>query len=251
MDILYIYNGYRKSESLRYALRSIAKYGRNVGRVYLVAAEKPDWCSDEVRFIEYASNPELYKENDITAAIYHAVENSDIADRFLISGDDYFYIADTDFDRYPIYRKGVLPSATKGKESMGGWKYVQSVVNTRILLTAANLPYENYCEHAMFYGDRKLMKKYRNLFDAAAMLEYGAVYDSILGNLLAKQGKLTVVDRKDNKIDTCGTMAELKAMIGDTEVFSTTDGSMERGIRNILQAEFPEPCKYEKDNKIS
>ena len=82
MDILFVYNGWKDSESLRYAMRSIAKNGRNVGRVYLVSDEKPEWCSKKVTHIPYINTRNLYKENDINEAIYTAVEKSDISDHF-------------------------------------------------------------------------------------------------------------------------------------------------------------------------
>lgn len=134
MDILYVYNGWKDSESLRYAMRSIAKNGRNVGRVYLVSDEKPEWCSKKVTHIPYINTRNLYKENDINEAIYTAVEKSDISDHFLIAGDDYFYINPTDFDHYPIYRKNAeLPAGKDPTGRMGGWKYVQALFNSRVL----------------------------------------------------------------------------------------------------------------------
>jgi len=247
MDILYVYNGWKDSESLRFALRSIAQNGKNVGRVYLVSAEKPEWCSAEVRHIPYLNTKNLYKENDITAAIYAAVENSDIAGRFLISGDDYIYIKPTDFDHYPIYRKAAeLPKVQDPTGRSGGWKYVQALINTRILLTAAGLPIANYCEHAMFYGDRKLMKKYRHIFDAALLLEFGVVYDSILSNLIVKHNKkAVVVGRKDNKIAEALNRDDLLQKIGDTEVFSTAVRALDDNWRAILNGLFPNKSKYE------
>lgn len=250
MDILYIYNGWKNSESLRYSMRSVAKNGKHVGNVYLVSAEKPEWLSDKVTHIKYESNPMLYKENDITAAIYAAVDGSNIKDRFLIFGDDYMYIKPTDFDKYPIYRKDTyLPTAKAGHENMGGWKYVQSLVNTRILLQAAGLPYENYCEHAAFYGDRNLMWRYRHIFDAALFMEFGVVYDSVLGNLIVADGGKNnprVVDRKDNKIENALDLADLQRQIGDTEVFSTARRVLDGSMLEILKGLFPDKCKYEK-----
>ena len=45
MDIVYIFNGYKSGEEMRYSMRSIERFGQNVGRVWLLG-HKPDWCSD-------------------------------------------------------------------------------------------------------------------------------------------------------------------------------------------------------------
>jgi len=245
MDILYLFSGRTGSEHLRYSLRSIEKNCKNVGKVFLVG-HKPEWCKNVIE-IPYDSDPALYKENDITKAIFHAVENSKIGNRFLISADDYFYIDPTDLATYPVYRKGELPDTREGKESMGGWKYVQSLVNTRQILTEAGLPTDNYSQHALFYGDRKLMKKYKALFDKAFGYEFGAVYDTLMSALIvANDKKAVVVNRKDNKIHYIENMAYLRNAIGDTEVFSTAPMAWENGAKKLLSELFPEPSKYEK-----
>lgn len=248
MDILFIYNGYKQSESLMYAMRSLDKYCLNVGRVFIVADFKPEWLSDEVTYIERHNNPSLYKENDITEALYYAIDHSDIADRFLISGDDYFYVKPTDCDTYPIYRKGLLPDTKDGKDGMGGWKYVESLMNTRRLLVEEGLPIVNYSEHAMFYGDRPLMKKFRYLFDKAMSQQYGVVFDTIMSALIvANDESVNVVPRKDLKIKSIeGGAAELRALIGDTEVFSTGLHGMESGFREVLKELYPNKCRFEK-----
>lgn len=247
MDILFVYNGWKDSESLRYAMRSIAKNGRNVGRVYLVSVERPEWCSKEVTHIPYINTRNLYKENDINEAIYTAVEKSDISDHFLIAGDDYFYINPTDFDHYPIYRKNAeLPAGKDPTGRMGGWKYVQALFNSRVLLTAAGLPCVNYSQHAMFPGDRKLMQKYRHIFDAAMMMEFGVVFDSVMANIIVKHNKkAVVVDRKDNKIERASDIGDLLQQIGETEVFSTATRAIDENMRAILNQLFPDKSKYE------
>lgn len=246
MDIIYIYNGYKNSESLRYAMRSIAKNGKNIGRVFLLGDKMPMWCSDEVIPIYYSSENKLYKENDITNAIFKATEHPLVKNRFLISGDDYFYIKPTDFDNYPIYLKGMLPRSVEGTQNMGGWKYVLSLINTRALLTAAGLPFGNYSGHHCFYGDKKLMNEFRNIFNAAFMLEYGAVFDSIMANIMIDKLGIKAVPRKDNKIKNCVDYADLLQKIGDTECFSTTEDALNNGVREVLKQLFPEKSIYEK-----
>ncbi len=246
MDFLILYNGYKDSESLRWALRTLDKNGQNVGRVYLVSDTKPAWASDNLLHIRYTSDPKLYKEFDITAALFHAVNNCDIADRFLIGADDYFYLRPTDFNNYPIYLKGVLPETPDGHPDMGGWKYVEALSNTRALLQAAGLPFNNYSGHHCFYGDRRLMAEFAGLFKASRSLRCAAVYDSLMGNIIVDKTGVQPVKRKDNKVDRATSLADLQTQIGDTEVFSTTERALNNGVRAILQELFPNKSRFEK-----
>lgn len=245
MDIVYIFNGWKAGEELKYSLRSIAKYGQNVGRVWLLG-HKPNWLSDQVTEIEYTSDKKLYKENDITAAILRAAKVPELPNRFLICADDYFYIRPTDFDHYPIYSKGELPTQVEGNTpKMGGHLYVRALVNTRALLTAAGLPTVNYGHHACFPADKKLMAEFSHLWRAAMLLEQGAMFDSMMANVIIDKTDEQPVPRKDNKIKTAANRAELERLIGDTEVFSSADRALDYGLRRILSAEFPDKCKYE------
>lgn len=245
MDIVYIFNGWKSGEELRYSLRSIDMFGQNVGRVWLLG-HKPEWMSDLVTEIEYTSDRQLYKENDITAAIFRAAEVPELPNRFLICADDYFYIRPTDFDNYPIYLKNAsLPRTVENKVRMGGNLYVRSMVNTRALLTAAGLPIGNYSQHACFPADKKLMAEFRHVFDAAMLLDYGALFDSLMANIIIDKTGEQPVPRHDNKVKTARNRAELLERIGDTEVFSSADRSLDYGLREILKGYFPNKCKYE------
>lgn len=246
MDILYIYNGYKAAaEELRFSLRSIEKNGQNVGRVFLLGV-KPDWINPAtVKHIPYSNSQNLYKENDITNAMFHAIADPDVPNRFLVCADDYFYIRPTDFDQYPIYVKGILPESVENKENMGGWKYVRSVVNTRALLMAAGLPVINYGQHCCFYADRPLMQEFKHLFKAAMYLEFGALYDTMMANIIVDKTGAPTVNRRDNKVDAAANIDDLKSQIGDTECFSTTERAMNNGLRPILQSLFHDKSKYE------
>lgn len=246
MDIVYIFNGWKSGEELRYSMRSIERYGQNVGRVWLLG-HKPDWCSDAVTEIEYTSDKSLYKENDITAAIFHAARVPELSERFLICADDYFYIEPTDFDKYPIFQKNTqLPADTIGKQKMGGINYVMSLVNTRALLMAAGLPTGNYSQHCCFPADKRLMAEFKHVFDAALLLQYGAVFDSLMANIIIDKTGEQPVSRRDNKVNTARNLADLRHQIGETEhCFSTTEKALNYGVRQILAHLYPEKSKYE------
>ena len=114
MDILYTLGkgSTWQDNELRYSLRSIDKYGINVNRIYIVG----DWCPgfvdrDKVTFIR-CHQPYTDKFKNILYSVLYACENSDIAEDFLLSSDDHFYMEKTDFDAYPYWLKNLdLPDA--------------------------------------------------------------------------------------------------------------------------------------------
>ena len=75
------------------------------------------------------------KHKNILRCIEKAVSVSDIADDFLLSSDDHFYVRETDFDKYPIFRKGMLPSFVAPDDAH--YEYTQSLVSTSMVLKAA------------------------------------------------------------------------------------------------------------------
>lgn len=246
MDIVYIYNGWKNGEEMRWSMRSIERFGQNVGRVWLLG-KKPAWCSEEVTEIPYTSDKSLYKENDITRAIFHAAHEPELPNRFLICADDYFYLEPTDFDNYPIFLKNSeLPASTIGKEKMGGINYVKSLVNTRAVLTAAQLPTANYSQHCCFPADKRLMAEFKHVFDAAMLLEYGAVFDSLMANIIIDKEGIEPTPRHDNKVRTARNLADLRQQIGEHEhCFSTHERALDYGVRHILAQLFPNKSKYE------
>ena len=60
MDILYIVGNFSKCDDweFRFSLRSIDKYGKNIGRVF-VCGYCPDWLSDNIIKIPYKVEPYL------------------------------------------------------------------------------------------------------------------------------------------------------------------------------------------------
>ena len=72
MDILYLYkDDGLNGESLRYSLRSIAQYGKNIDKVY-ICGDCPKWLSDEIIKIPYTSNCK-YKNKRMWDQVIYAI----------------------------------------------------------------------------------------------------------------------------------------------------------------------------------
>ena len=109
MDILYILGGGSKRDNieLRWSLRSIEKFGANIGRI-AVAGVIPDWVSDEIISIPVEQKSPLYAKNNFHN-VMEAVRSGELDDKFLLSADDHFYVKPVDFDDFPLFVAGFLP----------------------------------------------------------------------------------------------------------------------------------------------
>ena len=80
MDVLYILK--KDSPELVWSLRSLAKNGRNLGRVVVAMqeGEKPTWMSDRVEFVKTPRNPRVkkgaFKHVDILDCLVRAMEET-------------------------------------------------------------------------------------------------------------------------------------------------------------------------------
>ena len=245
MDILYVVgNGSTwKNNELRYSLRSIAKHGRNIDRVYLVGA-KPDFVSNRVHFLP-CNDPYDRKHKNILHKVLKAVEKTDIGNHFLISSDDHFYAKDVDFDNLPIYYRNEEIPASYPAEKLTN-SYNRSLLQTRSLLLKYGLPIYQTNPHCNTHFRKDIYKANKYLFDEAITLEDGGEMNCIMGNLFVLNG---VVPQpfKDSKLskDKYKDRKTFMERIKDQECFSMADKSLEWGIGDYLATLFPEKCIYE------
>ena len=141
IDVLYIVgNGsLYGNEELRYSLRSLEKFGRNVGRVF-ITGECPDFVDQtKITFL-----PEL----DIGCRainhwwkVHQTFSKTDIGDKALLMYDDIFFCKPTDCTKYPWRWRGELPDIRPEGE------YKRTLFNTHEWLFKRNYPVLNYCLH--------------------------------------------------------------------------------------------------------
>lgn len=244
MDILYVVGSGStwSNNELRYSLRSIAKFGRNIERVYL-AGYKPAFVSEEVRHIPCTDDSKR-KHKNIMHKVLTTIEKSDISNRFLISSDDHFYIRETDFNRLPVYYQlRALPQTFSEKQLKNN--YYKSLADTRSLLTKWGLPIYQTNPHCNTHFDTTLYRMAQPLFFEAMELPYGGELNCLMGNLLVSAGEKPSFF-KDCKIDTFYNEEDLLQRLKDVECFSIADTAIQYGIGEYLHRLFPNKCKYEK-----
>lgn len=248
MDILYIVGkGFSewKDNELRYSLRSIAKYGKNIRRVY-VCGHTPYWLNEKEVTLLPLRDETNNKHYNILHAIEYAVSHSDIADRFLYSSDDHYYTQPTDFDAYPVYWRGrELPETMPAHST---W-YQTTMKSTHDCLAAMGLPTRFYAWHGNTHFNKSLFNDQRMVLlrrlaqtmpeacdPSCLMLNYWLAVspDTMPDHIAIQDGKIIPEDG----VEAIAKRAKEKHVLTSTDAVGT-------GLRNWLQREFPKPCKYE------
>lgn len=240
MDILYTLGRESKWEDneLRYSLRSLAKYGKNIERIYIVG----NWCpgfvnKDLVTFINCAQ-PYCDKFHNILYSVLYACEHSDISEDFLLSSDDHFYMQPTDFDNYPYFLKAVeLPIAN----CLTG--YQRHLFETRNLLQRHGYEFCNYAQHCNTHFVKSVLLAHKDIVQESFHLYKGVEATCLMLNMLMKDRPFESVVREDCKIRD-NNPEEARKRIEHIDCFSIADQAIE-AVEPILRKEFPEPCKYE------
>lgn len=256
MDILYIIGkDCSKCDNfeLRASLRSIEKYGKNVGKVY-VAGYCPEWLSDEVVKIPcdgiYAEPQNPHEKHiNITSALLYAIDHSDIGEEFLVSMDDHFYVRDVDFDAYPYYckvcsygegvDKTLLPSSAKRQDE----PYRHFLVDTNALCLNHGISNYNFSLHRNMHCSRKILMECRHIVEQMIAEGHIAEIWAFTNNWQYTHYGMEITHVKDVKINNGGEW--WKTDPRNTEVFSTVDFKGHSGLHILIEGLFPNKCKYE------
>ena len=114
-----------QNNELRFSLRSIARFGKNIGRVIIVGEMPPFVNPKTVTHVPFGDETDC-KHYNIMMKINAAIDSLKLTEPFLISSDDHFLTTDTDFAKYPIISKGVLDAEDNSKG-----EYFRSLNQTR------------------------------------------------------------------------------------------------------------------------
>lgn len=249
MDILYIVGTGSKHDNieLRMSLRSICKYGKNVGRV-IVAGYPPDFLSDEVVKVPVA-NKYHRKHHNLVYCIQQVVDSGYLRGDFLYSSDDHFYVKTVDFDNYPIFfkRTELRNHATPGERHYG---YHLSLKETRETLEKFHMPIVNFEQHCNTHMNAEVIRDSHEIIEASYKTERGCAPTTLFMNawMSRADGPRTFSKRSDIKMRAASSVREIRERIGDAECFSIGDAAFStNALMDFFKEEFPSPCKYEKE----
>lgn len=257
MDILYfLKKGRSKCDDfeLRCSLRSIEKFGKNVGRVFVVG-HCPDWLSDEVIKIPYEVNPDGKKHKNLHSQLLYAIRNSDIGindnGEFLISMDDHFYIKTVDFHNYPFYVKN-KDFPTELNSDPKKRHYDKILINTDNFCQHHNLPSIFSTIHRNMHMNRYVIEEMGELNDLIISESEPEVEGfCIVQNYRHKYHYTILTPANDLKLFTLidkgsFSVKRFRESYKNVHVFSTKDFNNGSEFYILLKKLYPNKSKYER-----
>ena len=246
MDVLYTigqHSGHDNME-LRWSLRSLAKYAKNLGRI-IVAGYPPFWLSDNiVRFPIPKLDIDHYKHSHILRQVVLAIKHGIVKGDFLLSSDDHFLTKLTDLEKTPFYKKNDHISQDFRAMGWGGEEYRKSVCATGALLRKhgysdiqGNL-HKNVRLNAGVVDEVMCLVNSERDRESA---QYGFDTTILFQNVYAKKVPIEFQNEKDWKIDRYSQEAI------DSGAFSISDNAfLDKKFLEYMDAEFGKPCAFEK-----
>lgn len=243
MDVLYVVgpdSGHENRE-LRWSLRSLERFGRNVGRV-VVAGYPPGWLAPCVARLPVERRETRSKFRNIFDCVLAAIEDGAVRGEFLYSSDDHFLAAPFDLDATPFYlRAPILPEL--GRPHRGEQKYRAHLENTRNALLACGYGARETCVHANTRLHAADAAEALRVADASARPRLGVETTCVFQNVRAAREALpwTVARdvRKGPGFDPEGARRR--------GIFTCCDENFdEPAFLRFMEAEFGRPSRYEK-----
>lgn len=236
IDVFYVLGSGSKwqNNEIRYSMRSLEKYGKNVGQVYVIG-EEPDFISDEVKYIKatdigspacnhWYKVKRFFVETGIKRACYMM--------------DDIFFIKDVDLENYPYYCSGELKKYT----DIGRNNYHRMITDTKKELEKENKPITNFEIHCpIIYEKDKFESLEKKFYKIKANHRHFVGVRSYYCNMNDIQGTFCN-DMKIRKQHMNNWLERIKT----NDCFSTSDDVISMGVGDWLKKEFPNPSKYEK-----
>jgi hypothetical protein len=233
MDLLYILGKGSQfhNEELRYSLRSLERFGKNIDRLILVG-EKPNFL-DYSKVVHLPFKEEGVKDYRIASKILHACTTGTIAGDFLFCNDDFFFQKPFDCNAFPYYRKGQL---LYGKAVTA---YQCHLEVTRDYLISQNKPTLHFDVHCpIIYNSKKFIKLSDHWEYSKTTI--GLVVKSVYANSYLIKGK----NYTDVKLKQLIDQRDFD-LINLNECFSIYDVAWKNGVESFLMREFQEKSKWE------
>lgn len=178
-DVLFVVDKGRE-RNLRYALRSLDKYGNGIGRV-VVAGYPPAWLSDDVIAVPVEQNYSSPYRN-VLYTISRAIDIAGLSGHFLLAHDDFLLIRPTDMFNYPFYFRGYgIYGDEEQKTGMPKFEHWKRVLNkTRRCLAHLGLPTLDFASHRYLHFHAEMFRDhFGELNDASYCPEDIEVVDGV------------------------------------------------------------------------
>lgn len=228
-------NGSRwEDNELKYSLRSLEKYARNFGKVFIVGA-RPRFKWQNLNHIP--AKDRFGHERNIMEKFMIAANCPHVSDNFMMWNDDYFLRSEIDCAAYPNYYSSTIEHYMERRSRYDGYRI--SMENTARILKKQTLPRLMFDIHCpMIYNKQKFIEI---MSRADWRVGNGYIVKSLYANSLRLEGE----EMSDLKLHGTFTVAQLEAKTAGRHIFSISDKTINRDLRDFLSNLYPEKSKYE------
>lgn len=236
IDVFYVLGSGSKwnNNEIRYSLRSLEKYGKNVGEVYIVG-ERPSFISDKIKYISCKDIGSPACNHWFKVKRFFTETN---AERGCYMMDDVFFTKDVDLENYPYCYNRELPEFKFNDSNF----YHRTLLNTRKELLKRNLPIKSFEVHCpIIYERDKFMALNQDFCHFQNLYRPFVGVRSFYCNMNGIEGKYTT-DLKIRK----KYLSDWQERIKQNDFFSIADEVIHEGVGDWLKEHFPIPSKYEK-----
>lgn len=221
------------NNELRYCLRSVQKYVKDVGEIIIIGV-KPKWIKNVVHIpCDDDLDPEA-KEKNILKKVLLACDLLD--GDFMFMNDDHFLLSPVTLP-YPSYFDFQLPQKLIGRTLKG--RYYKAQVNTIKALTAKSLPLKNFDIHVPMIYNRDLFRK------AMAQYDWKVPFGYVIKSLYANTYQIPGTFMPDCKLSKRMVKKDIMRILKHRSVFSIGDGALNSQLKSVLHDLYPNPSRYE------
>jgi hypothetical protein len=222
------------NNELRYSLRSIERYGLNIGNVYVVGLKLPEWLNG-VKFIK-RNIPVMNYHAKIADAYNEVCKLPELSNDFIIMNDDFFLIKEVDFVKFGNYERD-FSLKDHLKKFPHDYFYGNQIRNTVANLTTFR-HFDNH--YPMKLNKEKYLRLFERYKDKIIQLKT-ILIRSLYGNYY----NIKAERMPDLKINKPLKINDIKALTKDRYFFSIGDLALNNEMKNYLQELYPNKSKYE------
>lgn len=242
---------------LKYSLRSLEKFGRNVGNVFVVG-DCPEFLKESIvkvrienerPFIESFSDGVFHipatdkygHERNIMEKLLIACKDPRVSENFIAWQDDYFLTAETDLENYPYYYSGTIQEKIAQRIPNDGYRRsMENTLNHLNIYGANNLFFDIHCPVIYNKGAFGAIMKF-----ADWNIGNGFVIKSLYINKAQYISEKILIEMPDLKFTNATGLSEIKEKTKDRHIFSICDQPA-KAMRIFLEECYTEKSKYEK-----
>lgn len=251
VDILYVIGTGSKNDNLelRYSLRSVSKFCKNVGRV-VISGDIPDFVGGVAETVPCHDIEVFGKHWNMLHKITEGIRRGNLTKPFLFSCDDHFFTKPVDLTQWKqrIRDEHIYTQAEwESKHNRPCGKYQRAIVATGKLLRDAGLPDVFTVWHGNMWVDPKYLDNVLALANSHRSASiYGFEPLAMLESFRRKECPYEPLEPLPRDVKA-SSLEQAQSFASEYGYFSTSDRSwVGGGMRKWLSEIFPDKSEYEK-----